>query len=171
MLVCKGVKKDGARCGRKIEKGDLCWQHEGQTLVAPVKKVYKTPIRVKIDNARNGINQLDEEMKDLGERMNNPDDEVGIDELSVMMGNLSVRRERLDKYLKDCLEKERCMTRSERTLKVRHFEKDGSSLDKVRGCVKETNEKAFRKMMDRELGKFRSEQKTFEYKKWRNKKT
>lgn len=165
MSVCKGVKKNGLRCVRKIDDGDFCWQHEGQTLVEPVKKVYKTPIRVKIDNTKRSISELEHEMEELGRS------DMDVCELSEMVGRLSVRKSKLEKYLDECMDKERGMTRMERTLKVPHFEKGGVSVDEIKGCVSETNDKTFRKMMDRELGRFKSQQKTFEYKKWRNKKT
>jgi hypothetical protein len=181
--ICKGFKKNRRRCNRKVDKGiDFCWQHNDQTIGPEIKKVYKTPIRSKIDNTKSSIQEVEKDIEYIGnllsksnisEDANDVEDDksLKLHELCERMAVLNTKKTDLNNFLDECLEKEKNMSYSEKSFKVRHFENGSSaSKDKDGVFVSEQNEKSFKRMMDIELKIFNSKQRNFIYKKNRNKK-
>lgn len=163
---CKGLKKNKFKCGRKVkDNGDFCWQHEGQTIVPIVKRIYKAPIQHKIDDAKIDMKNAIEEKEYFEAKMK----ELDHDDEETISGLIKQKLiiEDFVKLIKKFEQEKSEMTQMEKSFKVLSVAKKLNSSV----IYKEKSDEAIKAESEKELRRFQSKQRNYEYKKLVNSKS
>ena len=166
--ICKGLSSDtGKKCNRKIgSEEQYCWQHDSQYTVKRKDIQYKTPIQHKIDNTKTDIIATNEMLEYYSQELLNA---VKLEDVINLSMETSKIQSKLDGHkadLKKFYEEQKNRPRDEKKIKVK-----GVVKKVVEGVSpRERNDEEIRKSSERSLRSFISTQKTFEYKKNKNKK-
>ena len=174
--LCLGYNKNKTKCIRPVKDStiEFCWQHQSQYISAVPKKQYKAPIdhtidkfKMELNDTRNNTKYLEEQMKslDLGSGKENGDateaDLAKINECAMAHMCSQQKEAQIFNSTKNLIESKKDLTNLEKSFKVVGV--TPKSIDSYPKLAE--HGVGFTNMMTKELKKFQSKVKTFEYKK------